>query len=190
MSILRVKQQDGTWMDIPAIKGDPGEPGSPGKDGTPVTVKSVSESSADGGKNVVTFSDGKTVTIKNGSKGSAGETPERGTDYWTDADQESIVQQVIFALQTPVFGTVDEENNIILTGELPDGTYTLKYEYADGDVVTIGTLVHGSYTNLADPSSAEWLKDKRLNSRKIIPCSLGHSQPLEGLLKNGEDIVI
>lgn len=49
-----------------------GADGSAGKDGTSVTVKSVSESTADGGSNVVTFSDGKTVTIKNGSKGSSG----------------------------------------------------------------------------------------------------------------------
>ncbi len=53
-------------------KGDTGETGSAGKDGTSVTVASVSESTADGGSNVVTFSDGKTVTIKNGSKGSSG----------------------------------------------------------------------------------------------------------------------
>jgi hypothetical protein len=37
-----------------------------GADGTSVTVKSVSESTADGGSNVVTFSDGKTVAIRNG----------------------------------------------------------------------------------------------------------------------------
>lgn len=46
--------------------------GEDGKDGTSVTVKSVSESSADGGSNVVTLSDGKTLTVKNGSKGSTG----------------------------------------------------------------------------------------------------------------------
>ena len=55
-----------------------GEDGSPGKDGTSVTVKSVSESTADGGSNVVTFSDGKTVTIKNGSKGSKGDKGDKG----------------------------------------------------------------------------------------------------------------
>ena len=54
-------------------KGDTGAPGSNGTNGTSVTVKSVSESTADGGSNVVTFSDGKTVTIKNGSKGSKGD---------------------------------------------------------------------------------------------------------------------
>lgn len=52
--------------------GASGKDGADGKDGTSVTVKSVSESSADGGNNVVTFSDGKTMTVKNGSKGSTG----------------------------------------------------------------------------------------------------------------------
>lgn len=46
--------------------------------GTSVTVSSVVESSADGGSNVVTFSDGKAVTIKNGSKGSTGATGATG----------------------------------------------------------------------------------------------------------------
>lgn len=145
------------------LRGPQGPDGNPGANGTSVTVKSVSESSADGGSNVVTFSDGKTVTIKNGktgaagadgaagkdgtngvgvssvkqtttssadggsnvvtvtltngttstftvkngSKGStgatgaAGKTPVKGTDYWTAADQASMVQQVIAAL--PVY---------------------------------------------------------------------------------------
>lgn len=75
-------------------------------------------------------------------------TAVEAVDHWTDADKESIVQDVISALGTPVFGTVDAENNIVLTGELADGTYTLKYEFADGERVTIGTLEHTSgYTN-------------------------------------------
>ena len=57
-----------------------GADGTNGKDGTSVTVKSVSESTADGGNNVVTFSDGKTVTIKNGSKGGAGTNGTNGKD--------------------------------------------------------------------------------------------------------------
>lgn len=44
-----------------------------GKDGTSVTVKSVSESTADGGSNVVTFSDGKTLHVKNGKTGGKGD---------------------------------------------------------------------------------------------------------------------
>lgn len=58
--------------------GADGPPGSNGKDGTSVTVESVSESSADGGSNVVTFSDGKTLTVKNGSKGTPGTNGTNG----------------------------------------------------------------------------------------------------------------
>ena len=49
-----------------------------GADGTSVTISSVSESTADSGSNVVTFSDGKTLTVKNGSKGSQGEQGPQG----------------------------------------------------------------------------------------------------------------
>ena len=158
------------------LKGDKGDTGAAGVSVS--SVKQTTTSSADGGSNVVTvtLSNGttSTFTVKNGSKGSAGaagtngkdgKTPVRGTDYWTEADQEDIVQQVIAALGTPVFGRVDADNNIILTGELADGTYTLKYEDADGNVTEIGTLEQGAtYTNLADPSSPDWLTNKRLNS--------------------------
>ena len=116
--------------------GKDGNPGADGKDGTSVTVSSVSESTADGGSNVVTFSDGKTLTVKNGSKGSRGDkgdtgpkgdkgdtgatgpagpsgpagangqngadgkTPEKGTDYYTEADKTEMVNRVISALPT------------------------------------------------------------------------------------------
>lgn len=66
--------------------------------------------------------------------------PQRGVDYWTPADQEFIVQQVIAALGTPVFGRVDEYNNIILSGDLTDGTYTLKYEDAEGNIKEAGVI--------------------------------------------------
>lgn len=58
--------------------GKDGAAGAKGKDGTSVTVSSVQESTADGGSNVVTFSDGKTLTVKNGSKGSTGATGATG----------------------------------------------------------------------------------------------------------------
>ena len=40
-----------------------------------------------------------------------------------------------------VFGYVDENNTIVLTGALPDGTYNIKYEMEDGSTVDIGDLV-------------------------------------------------
>jgi lysophospholipase L1-like esterase len=57
-------------------------------------VKSVSESTADGGSNVVEFTDGKTLTVKNGKQGSAGKTPVRGVDYYTEADKEEFLGSV------------------------------------------------------------------------------------------------
>lgn len=87
-----------------------GQPGKDGKDGTSVTVSKVIESTVDGGSNVVTFSDGNTVTIKNGRKGSTGatgskgadgKTPVKGTDYWTEADKDEMVSAVLASL--PVY---------------------------------------------------------------------------------------
>lgn len=41
----------------------------------------------------------------------------------------------------PVFGYVDENNNIVVSGNLPDGTYSVKYEMENGSTVNIGDLV-------------------------------------------------
>lgn len=116
MSVLYIRDSDGNLVPVRTIKGDMGDTGA---DGTSVTVSSVSESTEDGGSNVVTFSDGKTVTIKNGSKGSAGATgakgetgpqgetgpagadgytPVKGTDYFTEEDKDEMVQAVLAAL--------------------------------------------------------------------------------------------
>jgi hypothetical protein len=159
------------------VDGSAGKDGTNGKDGTSVTVTNVSTSNADGGSNVVTFSDGKTLTVKNGSKGSAGtagKTPVRGTDYWTDADKAEIVNAVsavsvaknqgtanvgkilvvgadgnLTLAEMPegasgdVIGMIDANNNIIITGDLADGTYVFKYENANGTYADIGSLVVG-----------------------------------------------
>lgn len=97
--ILTVRDADGNITTVPAIRGEKGEPGkdgAAGKDGvngTSVTVASVKESSADGGENIITFSDGKTVTIRNGSKGSAG---TNGNDYvLSEADKTDIAEIVL-----------------------------------------------------------------------------------------------
>lgn len=42
-----------------------------------------------------------------------------------------------------VVGNVDSENNIVLMGNLADGTYTVKYEMEDGSTVNIGSLELG-----------------------------------------------
>ena len=44
-----------------------------------ITITGIRESTADGGSNVITFSDNSTLTVKNGSKGSTGATGATGS---------------------------------------------------------------------------------------------------------------
>lgn len=86
-----------------------------------------------------------------GSKGADGKTPIRGVDYFTEADKSAIVTAVLEAIGTPLFGLVDENNNVILSGKLDDGTYTIKYEMADSTVpigeLVLDTAIYYSITN-------------------------------------------
>lgn len=64
-----------------------------------------------------------------------------------------------------VIGVLDEANNILLSGNLADGTYTLKYENADGSYTEIGNLVVGdaglTYTNWIE--EAGYIANTRLS---------------------------
>lgn len=62
-----------------------------GSAGTSVTVKSVSESTESGGSNVVTFSDGKTLTVMNGKDGTGGDSVP---DY-VKAESREVARKVI-----------------------------------------------------------------------------------------------
>ena len=128
-----------------------------------------------------------------------GETPQKGVDYWTETEKAELIDEVLAALGTPIFGRVDEDNHIILTGALPDGIYTLKYEDGNGNLTEIGTLTHSSveepdYVNLADTASEDWLTGYRIKSDGIttvpsgltyttnyIPCETGDVLRVKGL---------
>ena len=56
----------------PGAKGDTGAKGDKGDPGTSISITGTTESTDDGGNNTITFSDGTTLTIKNGKTGSAG----------------------------------------------------------------------------------------------------------------------
>ena len=58
-----------------------------------------------------------------------------------------------------IIGTVDSNNNIVLTGELADGIYTIVYEGADGEQTTIGGFTVGQVAELFVPATCT------LNSR-------------------------
>ena len=142
-----------------------------------------------------------------GATGADGKTPVKGTDYWTQADQEAIVQQVIAALGTPVFGRVDADHNIILTGELADGTYVLKYEDAEGNVTEIGTLNHTyvpepTYTNVLPLAintdgtkyngGQGWKTGARLNSSGAESTSSAEGVEVTGFIpvKSGDKVYL
>jgi hypothetical protein len=56
----------------------------------------------------------------------------------TENFRSDIVDDVIEALGTPVFGVIDDQKNILLKGSLTAGTYTFVYEDANGEQTIIG----------------------------------------------------
>lgn len=107
INVFTVTLDNGQTADFQVQNGSKGSTGSPGKDGNPgnpgadgVGIQSITQtttSTADGGENVwtVKLSNGSTGTfrVKNGSKGSAGKTPEKGVDYFTETEKQAIAAQ-------------------------------------------------------------------------------------------------
>ena len=113
-TVLTITSASGTSsVDLKGEKGDrgeqglQGESGVSGQDGVSITIDGIVESAADSGENIITFNDGQSITIKNGSKGTKGDkgdtgqkgadgkTPVKGTDYWTEADKVEIINDVV-----------------------------------------------------------------------------------------------
>lgn len=86
-------------------KGDKGDTGDAGKDGTSITITSTIESTEDSGKNVVTFSNGQTLTVKNGSKGSngIGITSVEQTTTSTEDDGNNVITVTLSDETTSTF---------------------------------------------------------------------------------------
>lgn len=74
-----------------------------------------------------------------------------GADFFTEEDKAGIVAAVIAELGGyPVFGTADEDNNILISGALPYGTYYVRYESETTAPAVAGKLVLSEplpYTN-------------------------------------------
>ena len=138
----------------PGQKGDTGPQGPKGETGATGPQGPKGDTGATG------------ATGPKGPQGETGATGPQGpkgdpdaTYVLTDADKAEIVQTVLDRLGgQPVSGVVDANNNIIISGSLADGTYTIKYENADGTYTDIGAFVVGAagpvYTNLFDPAAA------------------------------------
>lgn len=100
MDILRIKDENGVWQNVPALVGPPGkngaqgEPGPAGSDGfSPIATVTQTETGA-----TISIQDKSGTTTATITNGTDGHTPQRGVDYWTAADQAQIVQDVLAAL--------------------------------------------------------------------------------------------
>lgn len=94
----------------------------------------------------------------------------------TDADKSEIAQLVIAQLGgQPIFGTVDTDGNITVSGYLADGTYTVAYKLEDGTTINVGSFTIGgetpSYTNLYNSATASI--NKRVNSSGVLVDAAG-----------------
>lgn len=129
-------------------KGDPGEAGPKGEQGAAGPQGPQGEKGDTGvqGPKGDTGATGPTGPQgpkgDTGAQGIQGEKGDPGKDYvLTEADKAEIAAMVIESIGTPVYGFVDENNNIVVYGDLADGTYSIKYELEDGTTVDIGNLV-------------------------------------------------
>ena len=119
------------------LKGDKGDQGIQGEQGPKGDTGSTGSQGPKGDK-------GDTgATGATGSKGDKGDKGDPGDAYvLTAGDKAELVAMVIESLGgNPIFGTVDSNNNIVVSGNLPDGTYSVKYEMENGTKVNIGNLV-------------------------------------------------
>lgn len=80
---------------IELTPGPEGRPGQDGQNGTSVTITSMASSDEDGGSNIITFSDGNTVVVKNGSRGKQGDVGEQGVSI---AKVEIINNELVVTL--------------------------------------------------------------------------------------------
>lgn len=147
-AILRVRDADGKVSDIPAIRGKSAyqyavEGGYTGTE-QEFSAKMAQESIP---KNQGTENVGKILVVGTDGNLTLADLPEGGAGG-------------------DVVGVLDESNNILLSGNLADGMYTLKYENADGTYTEIGSLVVGevvvpAYTNILTSGDYDIKLDQR-----------------------------
>lgn len=110
-----------------------------------------------------------------GGQGDPGYTPIRGVDYWTAEDVAAIeaASQAYIADELAKRGQLAPEFANSIT-ECTDtaGLYVLPDGYVYAYMTTAGGA---NFKNLADPNSADWLTDKRLNSSHVETAAAGIS---------------
>ena len=101
MAILKLKDENGNIIDVPAIVGSKGDKGEPFKYEDFTEEQLAALKGADGYTPIkgVDYFDGATGPQgPEGPQGNPGYTPVKGTDYYTSADKTEMVNLVLEAL--------------------------------------------------------------------------------------------
>jgi hypothetical protein len=136
MKIMRVKQPDGSIVDIPI---------GPGIDGKSVSITNIKESPDEDGINEVYFSDGSILKVKNGSQGEDGTdgvgiTKIEQTTTSTESGGNNIVTVTLTDGRSSTF-------NILNGKDGTDGEKGDPYTLTDADKRSIAEEV---YSMIAD----------------------------------------
>ena len=102
-----------------------------------VTPVSVTESTEDGGSNVVTFGDGTVLTVKNGSKGSKGDTGAKGDKGDTGMTGPQGPQGIQGEKGDSYTLTDEDMKTIADKVEIPDNIITFTLVLDDGTTETL-----------------------------------------------------
>lgn len=78
-----------------------------------------------------------------------------------------------------VVGNIDSDNNIVLTGDIPDGNYAIKYKMPDGTLVDIGDLEYfedpepdtPTYENILEKYEIIYNKRWSSSSSALVDCN-------------------
>lgn len=115
-------------------QGIEGERGPAGLPGTSVSITSISQSTEDDGYSVVTFSDGKQLRVKNGSKGSAGEGGVGGgsskytqPDWGAETGLIEILPEIVLEVNEDTGAAFGMQEAHLTSGD----SYTVTYNGAD-----------------------------------------------------------
>lgn len=119
IGILRIKDQEGQWQDIQAIKGAPGEPGKPFtyEDFTPEQLAALKgEPGKDGSMRFEDLTPEQIESLK-GQDGAPGKDGRDGQDYvLTEADKEEIAALIDISgidVDLSAYSTTEEMNEAI-----------------------------------------------------------------------------